>query len=814
LVPFFFQRSRCDERAGRAGSRSWYWAKDFTTTPVFDVPAQGSLSVHIDTDYYCDMPSKLVDEFVPTLLYTFQPDHAACVRGDYSYTFDEHSEVHYDVHGGGRFSHPVWNYGLDHFTVTKWFLCFPVETASYLVDRRRVSDDHYLVMLTPVAKWSGFSALLTCMFNSSHLQRLRIATAGFLRLAIISPANHLISTARVMSHAHATIPVEVDDTIANIIRVSKHDLMMPAVESALGPHPDNPIEANLRKQQAAVLTAFHRTLCVTPPDVVFPVADSVHRYQYGKLDTEAKPSLVAFMSPLLHESYAPDRTVGNERRAVQARIIDPKSDAAVTPFLHRCMQEFSQRLIPIPHLLHPTDYDAVLDAQPRPTQRKLLSLSETMLADGLRICKAFLKTESYAKPADPRIISTINPVDKRVYSGYMYAFSALLKQQPWYAFSKTPLEVAESVAKVCSDAKTVGKTDFSRFDGTIAPVLRELELTCLLRAFAPAYASHLVEIHGSQYNMRGVTTLGEKYDTGTARLSGSPETSGLNSLDNAFSAYVSYRQHVVNGQFLNADEAWTALLRCLFGGDDGLVRNVDSSVYIKACTLLGLKPKIEILPRGAFGVMFLARVYSPNVWFGDVNSCCDLLRQLSKIHSSMTLSPSVKPYEKLVAKCRGYVMSDPNTPIIGPFSMKVIALSANVVLSDEAATIAPFLARFPREVQYRNEPAQWIDDYVSTLGLDLVRFERWYSNARTLNEMLSPPLLKEPMPFETPSETVVVDNVTHYAKEQKPLPVRQSKRSSPASAKHSAQRNQRFNGKGPPMGQGKSPVTGVAKSKT
>jgi hypothetical protein len=770
---YFYQRSRCDERAGRDGLRTWWWAKDFTTEPVYTLPGSSSLVVHIDTDYHVDMPSMLIENFQPTVLYTFQPDHAACVRSDYSYTFDAQSNVHYSVHGGGQFSHRVWNYGLDHFTVVKRFLGLPLDVATYLVDKRRVSEDHYLILLTPIARWSGPSALLSYFFSSKVLQPLRVAAGEFLRLVLVSPDCHQISTARVMTHAHATVPVEVDDTIGNLIRVSKNELTMPSVESALGPHPDDKDEVVTRRQQAAILTAYHRTLCTTPPDVVFPVADSVHRYQYGKYDSEAKPSMVAFMSPMLHESYAPDRTVGNERRAVQSRILDPKSTITeVTPFLHKCMQEFAERLIPVPHLLHPVDYETVTEHQPRPTQRAILTLSETLLADGLRICKSFLKTESVAKPADPRLISTINPVDKRTYSGYMYSFVTLLKHMPWYAFSRPPSGIASAVAVACSDANTVAKTDFSRFDGSLSVVLRELERVCLLRAFAPAYHSELAEVHGAQFNMRGVTTQGEKYDTGAARLSGSPETANFNSLDNAFSSYVAYRKTICEGRYLTPDEAWALLLRCLFGGDDGLVRNMDPKVYVSACTSLGLIPKIELVRRGEFGVMFLARVYSPDVWFGDLNSCCDVLRQLSKLHVSRHLPPKVTAEDKLVAKCRGYIMSDPNTPILGPFCHKVLALSAKVVLTPDVEQIAPYLAKFDAEVQYLNKPARWMDDYVSSLGLDMPRFERWLTGVHTLHGLLSPPLLREPKPFDKVTETVVVDKQTHYGKEQKALPAR------------------------------------------
>jgi hypothetical protein len=63
-------------------------------------------------------------------------------------------------------------------------------------------------------------------------------------------------------------------------------------------------------------------------------------------------------------------------------------------------------------------------------------------------------------------------------------------------------------------------------------------------------------------------------------------------------------------------------------------------------------------------------------------------------------------------------------------------------------------------------------DYVATLQLDMERFDNWLLYTTTLKEILSPPLLREPVPFIPVKETIVVGETTHYGSEQRALPQR------------------------------------------
>ena len=419
------------------------------------------------------------------------------------------------------------------------------------------------------------------------------------------------------------------------------------------------------------------------------------------------------------------------------------------------MKEFIEFLIPEAHSLDPVDYEYVLDRQNRPTQRRTLG---TLTGVPDRKIKSFLKKECYQDVKPPRVISTINGDDKNEYSRYIYAFTnEILKKQPWYAFGRTPAEVAERVAEVCMAAFTdVMNTDFSRWDGRHSNLLRQLESMALLRAFREMYHEELADLHRGQYKMDGF--LEEvKYFLEYARASGSPETASFNGMDNAFVGYLHFRLDRESAPGLSPQAAWNAL--GLYGGDDGLTADVHPNNYERAAKMVGHKLTVERIPRGSFGVSFLARMYSPNVWEGDLNSCCDLPRQLGKFHATVSLPSSVKPTHKLLEKAFSFWLTDEFTPVIGCFVSRVrFLLNGELAHNPDCAGMASWLSQFPKEVQFPNVQADWMMEYATRVlpDMDYDRFADWLEGCSTLEDLLSPPCLQEASQPKPP-EPVVID---------------------------------------------------------
>lgn len=773
--PYFVQCSTPDRRKALAGSRAYYWPKDCSIQPSsIDAPAS-PLYAFVDVDQYVDMPYFLANNLAPVMIATVQPTACAFQANDFAFTFDEEANLHYFVSGGGTYVHPVWHYAQDTLSASKYFLGVPYATTFYSIDRRTTSPHHDIILLTPIAQWNFLATLANVFISRTPLNRYNLLHYAHNRMQIMTKEGINISTARPNQFACANVPAAVDNTIATLANTSKAGLTRAAVESHL-PLPEDPSSSQLNKEMSTILHDFH-TLVNSKQSIVeiltttftrrlssiktlqnmAPVDTHVKRYQYGAYDPDAKPSLVSFMQPLIHESFAPDKTRGNEQRAVDKRITAVKSDATNTPFIASAMEEFIKFLVPIPHILAPTDHDEVYDRQFRPTQRQKLDNAND-LNHQIRKIVTFLKTESYTEAKEPRIISTYNDKDKLEYSRYCYAISDWFKTIPCYAFGKTPNEVSNAVVEVCRHAQTVANTDISKMDGSISPVLRELEKMLIMRLFQPAHHREVTELHAAQYNLFARTPLGIKYNSGTARGSGSPETSIFNTIVNMFSSYLAHRMTFENRTFRQPNKSWTYIIRSLYGGDDGISQDLDPPSYVKACASLGLTAKIENIQRYEFGVTFLARVYGPHVWQGDASNCADLPRQLSKLHTTVKRPQNISPSQILIDKMSGHAIVDTNTPILGEFARAAMLLNNGTYTPDpEHATW--LVKSHPSSEQFNNPPCDWYMEYAlkALPYFDFDKFTKWISKANSLEYLLNAPLCQEPKPYSRKEVAYVVD---------------------------------------------------------
>lgn len=777
LCPYYVQRSRNDENSGRLGSREYYWAKDVEAKTGDLLPPDNALISLVDVDQYMDMSSFLTDHFRPVIIYTFQPTAVSRVSTNYSFTFDEKDQVHYSVVGGGKFLHQVWNYSGDSLTIYKHAGPWTYRATTYLIDRRTTSVDHDLILLTPIGQWSWTPAFIhELLLHSNPLTRLSVYRDGFSRLQVNSKDGVAISTGRTGQYLSTSVPIVVDEAIAGLARTSKYDITLPQVQALVGGPRENSVP----------LLDYHLTKGSAKPDQVYTVQDAVRTYQFYNNNYERykKPTMRGFMRPIVHGCFSPARDLANEEECIRARIVDVRVEPLpVTKWMLNLIREFCDLLIPTPFLLHPTDYNEVLDRQDRPTQRRLLW--QNMASLPKRLIQMFIKAEAYGNVKAPRPISVINPVDKREYSRFTYALEAIFKNQPWYAFSHTPAQIAARVVEILASANFATPTDFSKFDGHGSNIMRFLERAILMRAFAPQYHAEIVDLHNSQFNLEAYGVYASWYLTYFSRASGSPETSIFNTAFNAFIAYVAMRN---SGR--RPLDAFSGL--GIYGGDDGLTADVEQSSYVKAAKSVGQELTIETIKRGSFGIKFLARVYGPDVWTGDSSSCCDLMRQLSKIHATVSLPGNVTPIEKLSEKIRAFSLTDSETPVIGELCKRFISIRGALFASDKTLSMRTWLSKFDMTVQYPNGPAQWMHDYLDEMlpEFDLRRFRTWLAGCRRDEDFLNPPVCKAPVEPKV-DKLVVVDDIL-YPLNAVPLPAPSApierKHDHPHPEKHTKQR--------------------------
>ena len=402
---------------------------------------------------------------------------------------------------------------------------------------------------------------------------------------------------------------------------SKVGLTYPTVKNVVGD-----------ESAALILTAYYKAVTAPKePDTVYPTDErSFTSYQaYTKIyDAEAKESMIPFMACLSTGSYVPQQCRANDEQFVNGRILNlrPKEDIILTPFMYSLIEEFVDLFIPanVRNKHYPVDMDEVYQNQARPSQRKLLEQAEFDSPKEYAI-KSFMKKEAYGKPTDPRPISTVDTVFKRDFSAYIYSLAKHLKTMEWYAFSKTPLEIANIVADICSTVEEAAiEGDFSRFDGRVSAALRHLERHILARFFRPEFQDDVMELGRRNTAVKAVTTFKVKYVTAHERKSGSPETSVMNTLINKFLDFATRRRSInpLTNTYYTPIDAYNA--KGIFGGDDSLVTDINPATAVKVSAEWGMVLEVIKRPKFKSYPTFLARIYGEGVWGGDPTSMCDL----------------------------------------------------------------------------------------------------------------------------------------------------------------------------------------------
>jgi hypothetical protein len=483
LQLYCVQMSLADQRYKRMGYRSVFWAKDMSTPAQFDIVPEDALVSLVDVDYYPDMPSWLTSKpwrNKPHLLYTNTPLSAGSTGvNNTSYCFNANNELVARVSGGGEYTHQLWDWNHDCIIVRKrYFRWLPITYCCvYLVERRTHDEnsDRSLILLTPLGEWRWWCAWLTGFITGKELQRLKVTSDGFVRFQIIRADGMYVTTGKTGSYTSTTIPVGVDDAIRSYAATKHVQLTLADIRSM----------ANLDSLKAAILLEYYRATLPRPCPVVIAPERGVHSFSFNFDPSQiSKPMIQSYMSPIIDGCWAPTRTPGNVVRCVKGRITNLQKELVVPPKKLEQLFIFMDEFIELfagdaKHTLDPVDPATIYDRQPRPNQRSILD--RAVLCNDIYNGRdrppmdMSMKAEAYDGPNDPRPITVPNGVDKYEYSAFMYSFSDHLKNMHWYAFGKTPFDIAERVTYLCGNAKWIVASDASRWDGRLSALLRIFE---------------------------------------------------------------------------------------------------------------------------------------------------------------------------------------------------------------------------------------------------------------------------------------------------------------------------------------------------
>nr|APG76528.1 hypothetical protein 1 [Hubei noda-like virus 7] len=673
-TPYHIAMSRADQDRGDDGLRHFYWDKDLKTEYRNDEIREDHVLICTDVDYYLDM-EKYLSYGLPVLMYTVVPQQAAHRSKDQCYHIKD-NEICYEVAGGGRYQHPLWNYDTDTIRASAntvrgplawaWALFSGVfgESIIFDVEQKIVvgnGSDHRLISLIPTFRMPTFLARFTP--GNQILSRREYTKNGV--NTVYEPVAGTISMALNGSRDEVTLPSRVLRAVTARLASKTTAYTVGDIEVFLQDQFPNTskIEASLLYEilQQSGLSIDYR------PNIIASGALITNYRPMASRPLEAEKSVgAAVTSPLTAEpALFASRCYDSDTVAVAGRVTKVANTVVPPPVYKSWADEFVKLLVPKFGCGTPYDLDTVIQKQDRPTQRDRTARALHALGLGGRNrLKTFIKAEPYASVTDPRIITTCATDLTIGMSRFTYAFKdTILKRMPWYGPGKTPTGVAKRLATICSGP--VVETDYSRFDGTISEWLQSVAKAAYMRWFTPSEAAVLDKHYQEVFRSGAVSQNGLRYAAGVGTRSGSPITTDANTMINAFINYCGYRK-------IGRSDVEAFKLLGIYAGDDGVSRNEPGfeRALEEVTREVGLSVKAEVVPPGG-RVTFLSRVFpSPST---SLSSHQCVKRTLPKIH--LTASTNITREQAAYNRAIGYLATDRLTPLLSNWCKRVIELS-------------------------------------------------------------------------------------------------------------------------------------------
>jgi len=380
--------------------------------------------------------------------------------------------------------------------------------------------------------------------------------------------------------------------------------------------------------------------------------------------------------------------------------------------------------------------------QHRPTQRANTETARWWLFHQPTSIRAFQKREAYGKFTEPRNIATVNADHRLRLSCFTYAFAeAVLKPQPWYAFGKHPREFSQRLRDHCALFNQLLNSDVSRLDGSTGLFHSDTYHQAMLRFFAPCWHEELKRLLEAEINTPAVTAHGLRYKNGTRTITGSPSTTGRNTLVCTCLVYIALR--------LAGDDdhaAWFSL--GTFGGDDSSQGGLGAKTLETVFQKTGLSLKVSEIQRNQ-PVPFLGRYYI-DPWT-TTQSICDVARQIRKLHLTCA-SEEISDEIVLRRRAMAFRNTDPHTPLVGPWSRAVLRILGPLTAKEldhyhkTAYKDVPWWDQYDQPFDPPSDLSVAYDIVAKDLGVTTSTLTDWESkcdSADSLQQLFDLPCLEE-----------------------------------------------------------------------
>lgn len=629
----------------------------------------GDIVTMVDVDYYAELRDYAPN---PMLIYTSIPHAVAGATRD-GYYFcdvkDGKTVMTERVAGGASYVSCLWNYGHDLVYVRKWcsFVIYAVEKV-----KQPGTQNRYMVGLFPKTivhmpfwLYTAISVLMLCPMGKSldELERDRSTTVSadgmFAVMRHSSQQGDMLSFRhRQNESAHSMV---VDQRhVAGLLghaRAHPKEFGTGMVERTVRNAGEN--TPQLDTTDCRLLTHFISSSIDRP----FRLPEQMNNYICKGLDNDPDVKAVArriHPSIVANVAIAPVNTPNNTKASIQGRILDVANTVVPPKIYEQWRREFIDMMFETEGVDEskgaPVSEVDVYGVQNNARQKLRNKIQQVDVANYERVIVSFQKREQYTKISDPRNISTLPTASTIHLSAYCMAFKEdVMNKQHWFVPGKKPHDVAtqicEFVKAVRADGEQVVETDYSRFDGTISPFLREIEFMAMLRWIHPEHNGELIKLLEFEVNHPATTSDGEtKYNTRSTRLSGSPLTTIGNSIINAFAAYCCCRK-TTSGRKA-ARRAYDRIGPKY--GDDGLDR---AGPFEDVARDLGLTIKVETR---ATHVGFCGRTYiEPLTTLTSITPPTRILPRIPNVvHSDGDAGKN---------KILGYLVTESQVPLVGDY---------------------------------------------------------------------------------------------------------------------------------------------------
>jgi hypothetical protein len=664
--------SRARQSKSERGPHQHYAVGDLHLNVSNDPPDEKDVIVGIDVDYYLKDPEEYLSYGVPTIFHSFNPIEVSGKDGESRFRIIN-DEVNYDVSGGSRWKHKVWDwctYGefLESEVkrgVWSWLRWFGFSKVVYQkVQYSRPWEDcqnRVLIWTIPAYSCIRFNWIPSDL-NARRLKRVQYADKFRLGWnALISQVKDKLSISCGRQGEDVSFSLNKED----------YDILM-GLSSAQSV---TTRMLGMGYKEAGFMALVGQYFAGKEPPksdparVGNPIKAKVHWPLASEADEPETKSRV-YATPIVTDSNLVPMIKRWESLAIslERRVTSVNNTKTPSPRTQAFAQEFVRLVSPENGVGAPYSMEETAEKLNKPSQTLAVKqIWETIDMTCRKLIEAFVKNEPCLKTG--RIISSF--ADMRFiakFSSFTLSFRDKVlhneSNDHWFCPGKTPKQIAEKVCEYVKSIFTPMEADYENMDGTVSAwIQRHVVNPCYLRWFHPKFRAELTGYLDMLISCPArAKRFGFRYDAGVGVKSGSPTTCDGNSLIDAFVMYCAIR---MTQPELSEREAFR-LIGLAFG-DDSLFDEMYKKAMLKVVEDLGMKIKIEKFKPDQ-GLTFLARVYPDP--YNTTTTFQDPLRTWRKLHLTQR-DPNIPLATAALDRLSGYLVTDGITPITSHYARMV-----------------------------------------------------------------------------------------------------------------------------------------------